>query len=88
MKKKRSKIAFMVQNKPKYLSKRLRVKKREINRQIRLFLKRKRKKRKRKRNTKPKNMAIIRFELGGKIRVKKITTSSGIRKNALVFNIG
>lgn len=81
-------MAFMGLKRLKYLRRRLRVKKREINRQIRLFLKIKREKRKRKRNTKPKNMAISRFELGGKIRVKKVTTSSGIRKNALVFNIG
>ncbi len=71
----------------KYLRRRFRVKKREIKRQAKLFLKIKSEKRKRKRKTRPKNMAIIRFELGGKIRVKKMTTSSGIRKNALVFNI-
>ena len=87
MKKKSRKTAFMRLNRPKYLRRKLRVKKREIKRQVRLFLKRNREKRKRNRKTRPKNMAIIRFELGGKIRVKEITTISGIRKNALVFNI-
>jgi len=71
----------------KYLKRRFRVRKREIKRQAKLFLKIKRQKRNRNRKTKPKNMAIIGFELGGKIRVKKTTKTSGIRKNALVFNI-